>query len=99
MNAVETGRVVIPKLGRDKGRPMVVLKVEDEFAYIADGRLRTVEKPKKKKLKHLYPQKELLDNIRESINNGQCVLDAEIRRALGDVGETQGGVKAWQKTM
>ncbi len=99
MNAVEVGRVVIPKMGRDKGRPMVVLRTEGDYAYIADGRLRLVEKPKKKKLKHLYPQKELLDNIRENINNGQCVLDAAIRKALGTSEETQGGAEAWQKMM
>lgn len=85
MNPIELGRVVIPKAGRDKGRMMIVLSMQDEYAWVADGELRKAESPKKKKLKHLLPQKELLDNIVDSINNGRVVLDADLRRALEQV--------------
>ncbi len=40
--------------GRDKGRTFVIVGVlDEEHVYIADGRMRKIEKPKKKKLKHL----------------------------------------------
>lgn len=51
------GSAVCSKAGRDKGRYFAVLSLEDDFAYIADGDLRKVQKPKRKKLKHLAPTK------------------------------------------
>lgn len=48
------GDLVISKSGRDKGRMLVVTKVENEnYVFIADGDLRKTEKPKVKKIKHL----------------------------------------------
>ena len=51
---LEKGCYVLSLSGRDSGRIHVVLCCgEDEYAYIADGRCRTVSKPKKKKRRHL----------------------------------------------
>ena len=57
--AVETprdllGTVVIPKRGRDKGRPCILVGwLSEDYALIADGSLRKAAKPKKKNIKHL----------------------------------------------
>ncbi len=51
---ITVGRVVRSKAGRDKGRLFLVVGVSgDEHLLLADGDLRKLEKPKKKKLKHL----------------------------------------------
>ena len=47
-----TGQIVYSKAGRDKKRCFIILKVEGEYVYLADGELRKVESPKKKKVKH-----------------------------------------------
>jgi ribosomal protein L14E/L6E/L27E len=48
------GRVVRSKAGRDSGRMFLVVGVaDDEHLLLADVDLRKVEKPKKKKLRHL----------------------------------------------
>lgn len=48
------GSIVISVSGRDKGRVFITVGVlDEEHVAIADGRLRKIEKPKKKKLKHL----------------------------------------------
>ena len=57
MVSFETGQFVFSKAGRDKGNIFVIMSVEDGYAYIADGVLRSAEKPKKKKLMHLQPIK------------------------------------------
>ena len=51
------GQLVVSLAGRDKGCVCAVVgKSEDEgYVLIADGRIRKVETPKKKKLKHLKP--------------------------------------------
>ena len=47
-------RVVRSKAGRDSGRLFLVVRIlDEEHLMIADGDLRKLEKPKKKKLRHL----------------------------------------------
>ncbi|MDD6489663.1 MAG: KOW domain-containing RNA-binding protein [Clostridia bacterium] len=55
------GMVVRSKAGHDKGSFFVVLKVENDIAYIIDGKNRNTQKPKKKKLMHLSPTSTVLD--------------------------------------
>ena len=50
---ITAGSVVRAKAGRDKEKFFVVLKVENGFAFIADGKRRKVENPKRKNLIHL----------------------------------------------
>lgn len=53
---IEPGRIVRSKAGRDAGRLFLVVGVIDrEHLLLADGDLRKLEKPKKKKLRHLTP--------------------------------------------
>lgn len=50
----EEGSVVISTAGRDKGRKMVVYRVIDpEYVLVVDGDLRKIERPKRKKIKHI----------------------------------------------
>ncbi len=45
------GRVAVSKAGRDKGRAFVILELADkDHVLIADGKLRKLEKPKRKSL-------------------------------------------------
>lgn len=54
MAQIERGSIVLAIAGHDKGIYHVVLELTaDGFALVADGKLRTTEKPKKKNLKHL----------------------------------------------
>ena len=54
MNTVK-GSIVKAVAGREKNAFFVVLDCDSVFAYIADGKRRKVEKPKKKKLIHISP--------------------------------------------
>ena len=45
-------RAVVSLAGRDRGTVCIVLREEGEYLFLADGRLRPVERPKKKKRKH-----------------------------------------------
>ncbi len=47
------GRVVCSKSGRDKGYFMVVVKEDNDFLYVCDGKERPLERPKRKNVKHL----------------------------------------------
>ena len=48
------GELVCSKAGRDAGRKFVVVGIVDNrHVLISDGSLRKIEKPKKKKIKHI----------------------------------------------
>jgi ribosomal protein L14E/L6E/L27E len=77
------GRVVFAKAGRDKGNIFIVVgQMDPEYVLIANGTNRSVDKPKKKKLKHLELRPQYLETIRDKILNGQKVFDAEVRKNL-----------------
>ena len=44
------GQIVYSKSGRDKNLPFIVISVEGDYLYLADGELRKLEQPKRKKL-------------------------------------------------
>ena len=48
-----TGMLASSKAGHDKKTVYVIIKEETEYVYLADGRLKTLEKPKKKNKKHV----------------------------------------------
>ena len=77
------GRVVYSRMGRDRGRYFVVIeRVDEDYVLIADGDLRRLSNPKKKKLKHLQSKPCRLDAIAEKLEAGQKVFDSEVRSAL-----------------
>lgn len=56
------GSVVKAKMGRDKDSFFVVVEIcENGFVMIADGKRRTLEKPKKKNIRHLQVTKSICD--------------------------------------
>ena len=56
------GRIVCSKAGRDKGYFMVVVKIEGDFLYVADGKERPLERLKRKNAKHLMLTNTVLAN-------------------------------------
>ncbi|MBQ6475105.1 MAG: RNA-binding protein [Clostridia bacterium] len=80
------GSIVVPKKGRDAGRPMMIVGcIDDDYVMIADGDLRRIAKPKKKKKKHLAFQNVTHEGAAEKLRNGQPLLDSEIRYAIRDI--------------
>lgn len=47
------GRVVISSAGHDGGRRMVVTGADGGFVFVADGKERKLDSPKKKNIKHV----------------------------------------------
>ena len=53
MERYEVGMLVRSKAGHDKGHVYVIFKADGAYVYLVDGVIRTLEKPKKKKKKHV----------------------------------------------
>ena len=76
------GRIVVSTAGRDKDRYFVVLSVQDGYCLISDGKVRKVDMPKKKKMKHLRVTEFFLETIAEMLAKEQTVTNSMIRRAI-----------------
>lgn len=50
---MQKGDVVKSLKGRDKGCIYAIIRIDNTVAYLANGRNRTVQNPKKKNIKHL----------------------------------------------
>ncbi len=64
------GQVVRSIAGRDNGKAFIVVKTEDNYVYVADGALRRLEAPKKKKLKHIQGSYNISEEIASKIQDG-----------------------------
>ena len=68
------GQLVRSKAGRDKTRMLAVLAVDGPMLWLADGNLRKVGDPKRKKAKHVAPTTTVLAN--ELLKSDQSLSDA-----------------------
>ena len=76
--------IVSSLAGRDKGRLFIVMETEPNFVYLVDGKLRKVESPKRKSIKHIAYAGQLRADFSKKIISGEKVLNSEIRRALAE---------------
>lgn len=77
-----TGMLAGSKAGHDKDMIYVILKEEKEYVYLVDGKIRTLENPKKKNKKHIQIiKKEIEPSLMEKLQNGQ-LQDSDIRSVI-----------------
>ena len=77
------GQFAVSKAGHDKGVLYVVISQEGEYVFLCDGRMKTPDKPKKKKVKHIQLVKETVnDELLQKLQAGAKVYPEEIRYAV-----------------
>lgn len=77
------GNFACATAGHDKGQIYVVIGESDGNVIVADGRLKTVHKPKCKNSKHIQIIKKEYDpSLREKIINGDSAVNEAIKRAI-----------------
>ena len=77
--------VVISKAGRDAGSCFYVVAVEDAYVFLADGKGRTLDKPKRKKRRHIEKVLRSETRVAEKLRSGDKVLNGELRRDLASL--------------
>ena len=74
--------VVISTAGRDAGDLFYVIKTDDIYLLLVNGKDRTIDKPKKKKRKHARKVLRSETRVAEKLRAGDKVLSSELRRDL-----------------
>ena len=80
---LQVGQIVKATRGRDEGRVFVIKEIVDEkMVKIVDGKTRTLEKPKLKKVTHLIISKEKIDKkkVTSDKNLRQRLRETEVFR-------------------
>ena len=78
--------VVRSMAGRDAGNLYYVISADETYLLLANGKDRTLDKPKRKKRKHASKVLRSETRVAEKIRNGDKVLDSELRRDLAYIG-------------
>lgn len=76
--------IVVSLAGRDRGQYFIVTDVDDAYIYVADGKGRKLEQPKRKSRKHIQFVLQNDSRVAEKIRNGDKVLNSELRRELAE---------------
>ncbi len=87
------GEIVRSVAGHDQEGIFYILRAEGDFLWLADGKRRTVKASKKKRRKHVVSMGLWTHPVTGRIQNGEPVLDSEIRRALAAFRDKASSVK------
>mgnify|MGYP003460972187 CR=1 FL=1 len=74
--------VVTSTAGRDQGKLFYVVGTDPVYLLLVNGKDRTLDKPKRKKRKHVQKVLRSETRVAAKITNGDKVLNGELRRDL-----------------
>lgn len=74
--------VVVSTAGRDSGEMFYVIDEDAVYLFLANGKDRTLDKPKRKKRKHVRKVLRSETRVAQKILAGDKVLNGELRRDL-----------------
>ena len=74
--------VVVSTAGHDQGEIFYVISTDDQFLYLANGKDRSLDRPKRKKRRHVQKVLRSETRVAAKLNSGDKVLNSELRRDL-----------------
>ena len=88
---IATADVVSSTAGIDQGELFYVADINDQFVTLVNGKNRPVEKPKRKKRKHVQKVLRSETRVAGKILSGDKVLNGELRRDLASLSRSMQG--------
>ena len=76
------GKFATSKAGHDKKKVYIIMKEDEEYVYLVDGELKTLDKPKKKSKKHIQIINRVDENIQNKLELKQIIYNEDIKRAI-----------------
>lgn len=81
VNDLKIGYYAMSTAGHDAGRWYIILGIDNGYGLLCDGKIRTLDRPKRKKLKHMQICKKLDPVLEDKLVRG-CITNEEIKRTL-----------------
>ena len=82
ISEINISDVVQSTAGRDQGQWFYVIEADPIYLMLANGKDRTLEKPKRKKRKHVTKVLRSETRVAGKIRSGDKVLNSDLRRDL-----------------
>ena len=83
---IQIADVVASAAGKDKGKLFYVIGTEGVYLLLSNGKDRTFDQPKRKKLKHVNKVLRAETRVAAKIRSGDKVLNSELRKDLAFLG-------------
>ncbi len=74
--------IILSTAGRDQGKLFYVIETDGVYVFLANGKERKLERPKRKKLKHVRKIPRAESRVARKLRSGEKVLNSELRRDL-----------------
>ena len=82
ISSITVSDVVVSMAGRDRGNWFYVIAEDPVYLFLANGKDRPLDKPKRKKRKHVQKVLRSETRVAEKLRLGDKVLNSELRRDL-----------------
>ena len=91
MAACKIGEFAKSKAGHDKNQIFIIINIEEEYVYLVDGKSRILDKPKKKKIKHIQVINQIDEELQRKLETNLILRDEDIKRAIKSYKQKIGG--------
>lgn len=82
MVRTETGMLAKSLAGHDRNRLYIIIRTEGEYVWLADGSCRTVERPKRKKKKHIQVVHRIPEPVKSVLEHGEPIQNEHIKQII-----------------
>lgn len=75
-------KFAVSKAGHDKNQLYIILETADDYVYVVDGRLKTLEKPKRKNIRHIQIINDIDEELVRKKRNNEIMSNEDIKKAI-----------------
>lgn len=86
MKGYDIGMMAKSLAGHDKDKIYMVCGSDDKYVYLVDGSIRTLDHPKKKKIKHIQIDYTIPEWIQGILEDGKKIENSDVIKARRDYG-------------
>lgn len=82
MERFEVGMLAFSKAGHDKDGLYVIIRVDKEYVYLVNGKNHSLEKPKRKNVKHIQIIKHIDESLQRKLEENSKIQNEDIKRVI-----------------
>ena len=86
MEGYSIGMMAKSLAGHDKGKIYLIAGVDETYVYLVDGKCRTMDRPKRKKKKHVQIDYQIPEWIQKLLAEGKSVQDSDVIKVRREYG-------------
>lgn len=86
MEEYSIGMMAKSLAGHDKGKVYLISGTDELYVYLVDGQYRTMDRPKRKKKKHIQIDRRIPVWIQELLAEGKNIQDSDVIKVRREYG-------------